>query len=145
MSLAADHLYRSGCGCPHCKLIEARERPPHCYSFTVKERYGAPFEELTPPEGYEFTGEFRPAIGTEVWLARNPGACYGQGRTDPPVLILRPRAKRKRIIFEELPGGLPDVGCHHLYGEGLDGQTMFRIEPFHRIPSKQFTRREEEF
>ncbi len=77
---------------------------PLYYQFSVKDRYGAPFDYLVAPEGYEFTGEFRPAADEYALFPRDKHSASWVQRsiTQLPVLILRPRPKRKRIIFEEV-------------------------------------------
>lgn len=72
--------------------------------YTVKDAYGKPFAELTPPEGWEFTGEFREP-GNDWWLClSSPPAAVRNITTyahSAPRLILR-RVKRKRVVFEEI-------------------------------------------
>lgn len=121
---------------------------PRGYTFTVEDRYGAPFEQLKPPDGYDFTGEFRPSSDNEFWLmshaVRVRRSSYCSVPNELPVLILRPRPKRKRIIFEETAGQC-DWTRFRVYGESPDGLTMYRGSVGMRIPSKLYTRREEEF
>jgi hypothetical protein len=38
------------------------------YCLTVKDVYGAPLSDLRAPEGWEFTGEFRPPLRGERFL-----------------------------------------------------------------------------
>lgn len=114
---------------------------PISYTFSVADRYGAPFEQLKPPDGYEFTGEFRPVPAdkafSEHWF--NPQRLWYSHRSEHhrlPVLILRPLPKRKRIIFEESPDGswLKDF---------LSGHFVPADEPGHR--GLRYTARLEEF
>lgn len=73
--------------------------------YTVRDAYGKPFSELTPPEGWEFTGEFRVPLSHEDWLSSYEPKITSRVQTFPtlwcPRLILR-QIKRKRIIFEEI-------------------------------------------
>jgi len=63
----------------------------------IEEVYGRPFNELTAPEGYEFTGEFaRPE--DRPFLPAFP-ARYSASR-----VILRAKPKPRRWVFEEEPG-----------------------------------------
>ena len=119
--------------------MTVRTAPLH-YVFTVEQCYGAAFEQLKPPQGFELTGEFRPVLNHEYSLCRNLTAVYGESVS--PSLILRKISKRKRIIFEEVRAWLHEG---YLYGEGVDGQTMFRVTGYLQMPKKLFTRREEEF
>lgn len=138
-----NRYHRTGCTCESCVKIE-REKAEACpisytsYTFTVKDRYGAPFEQLKPPDGYRFTGEFRPTLDSELYMSVITRGVLSEVNA-LPVLILRPRPKRKRIIFEETPGQCSSNT--HVYGEGVDG--MFRATGF--SSAKCFTRREEEF
>jgi hypothetical protein len=147
------------CGCCRSCITDEIERAkqlkscPISYSFSLADRYGAPFEQLKPPDGYEFTGEFRPLHNRhESW--HNPGMEQSDGR---PVLILRPRPKRKRIIFEETDRQLDNR--FDLFAQGgavffLDG-TYLKLADTNAMrklsvgdaseDSKRFTRREEEF
>ncbi len=118
---------------------------PLYYQFSVKDRYGAPFEQLTPPDGYEFTGEFRPASPGEL-SAVGYGISVGYGITLLPVLILRPRPKRKRIIFEEVRriqrGDFACPGEWFLYDD-ITHPVISRVAT--PGPGIVMSRREEEF
>lgn len=69
------------------------------YNTTVESIYGVPFEDLTAPEGWEFTGEFRPAQMGETYLLDTSYLLTGEGTTHTvkgmgprtPGLILRKR------------------------------------------------------
>jgi hypothetical protein len=52
-----------------------------------------------PPDGYEFTGEFRLVVGTEDYLSRQGGVIAGP-TVNAPRLILR-RKKRTRVVLED--------------------------------------------
>ena len=126
---------------------------PMFYIFTVENRYGAPFHKLTPPEGYEFTGEFRPAT-LDVCLFpgdKDSGPYVDRGSTPLPVLILRPRPKRKRIILEEFcnPPAVIFGGPAWFEAYPKEGfsQALVRLNPgdMKPCPGRVYTRREEEF
>ena len=75
---------------------------------TVESTYGKPLSELKPPEGWEFTGEFRTVSGGDDFLVANCAApaCgtfyFGAAKESGPRLILRRKSKpRRRWIFEE--------------------------------------------
>ncbi len=128
---------------------------PIYYQFSVEERYGAPFEQLTPPDGYEFTGEFRPAKSLELSVGHVLGKAYVcHASSELPVLILRLRPKRKRIIFEEIgkvPAGAPIGGDEwYSFQSSLGYQEIFKATPASRSctfaqNTTIYTRREEEF
>ncbi len=121
MSVNGCYSGRCGC-CIPCiaKQLEREKQAKTCpisFTFTVQDRYGAPFDHLQPPDGYEFTGEFRPPKENEFVLGRHGSAIIG---TSPlPGLILRPRPKRKRIIFEE---------CFEISGAPLAAGTWFEAD-----------------
>lgn len=77
---------------------------------TVLSVYGAPFSRLTAPNGYEFvmradgTPEFRaPRVGDWYFAIANLGAyrCDLAGNNYDPRLLLRPKPKPRRWVFEE--------------------------------------------
>lgn len=95
---------------------------------TCQDIYGKPFNELFPPEGWEFTGEFRPVIlEKDVALDPNRTSLNGYkvylslGNVPRVILRKKPKIKRTRIIFE--PTGkiaLLKIGEYYLFnGEVL--------------------------
>lgn len=116
--------------------------------YTVQQAYGKPFAELTPPEGWEFTGEFRSPLENDVSLALGVPVVAMSGAPPcaaSPRLILR-RVKRKRIVFEEIARRQ----------EASDGEWVTRVDGpeapwkvagnYKAIaPMVIYSRREEEF
>lgn len=117
--------------------------------YTVQQAYGKPFAELMPPEGWEFTGEFREP-GNEYWLClSSPPAAVGSITTcahSAPRLILR-RVTRKRIIFEEIARRC-EVKAGEWASGVLDNSLWINSSPDSYLSNNQYviySRREEEF
>lgn len=135
-----------------CEPRPSIRSTPSYYQFSVEERYGAPFEQLTPPAGYEFTGDFRPSKSGELSLGHVLGVEYvNSASSNLPVLILRPRPKRKRIIFEEIAkvaAGSPIAGYEWyqfgVYEDVFKATTASRSSKFAALTTI-YSRREEEF
>ncbi len=135
-------------------LVSHLQMNPFSYTFTVEDRYGAPFEQLKPPDGYEFTGEFRRTKQHEWSLTLNGTAIYSaDGESLLPNVILRPlhpRPKRKRIIFEEtmkVPAGCFPMAGHEWYSIASHEGCIFKalLSCTFTEPATLYTRREEEF
>ena len=65
------------------------------YCLTVKDAYGAPLSDLRAPEGWEFTGEFRPPLRGEEFL--------GAGRAKYLDAISNFPFNCPRLIMKKLP------------------------------------------
>ncbi len=121
--------------------------------YTVKDAYGKPLSELTAPEGWEFTGEFK-IPKWEYWLTLD--GCMAGKNTYPqngPRLILH-KARLKRIIFEEI-ATIKEGERYNMQGwqkgvtVGVTGENyMVPVDPRWIAPYGGVTiysRREEEF
>jgi hypothetical protein len=102
----------------------------------VADCYGVAFDYLAAPEGYEFSGDFRPPTAQEYWMTFCTHAAEIGSSFAMPALILRKRPKRKRIIFEQNDDGLwrKDYLSGHVVSADAPGYQGLR-----------FNRREEEF
>jgi hypothetical protein len=102
----------------------------------VKKIYGKSFGELKAPDGWEFTGEFRPGALDEVILS-GEGDLYPIGTAysvtwspilwHSPRLILRKKAPPRRVVFEVIrENDYARSGEYISYYENLDC-----VQPIH--------------
>lgn len=78
------------------------------YCVTIEDVYGVPFAELSAPQGYEFTGEFRTLEG-DCWLSPSTREAAHNANRDHD---------RVRLILRALPT------VESVYG----GQTLERLK-----------------
>ncbi len=93
------------------------------YEITEQHIYGRERSKEPAPEGWEFTGEFRPrAGGTEMAISPSGYArfVYDAGEEHGPRLILRPKPKRKKFVLTETgePARCPKLGEVFLMPDG---------------------------
>ena len=112
---------------------------------TISDIYGKPLSELKPPDGWEFTGEFRYPVPGEAFRdsQADQHVCAPSNWNEPRLILRKVKPKselRTRIIFEptgELRRAI--TGEWYGQGEGIYQLQGAKSEMTHPI----YTRREE--